>query len=94
MEPLAVADDKNFYEMNIDKINQCCTDGKDMVVIGNVANGGDVYEYKILEKSGEFIATTDSEGKLWVLVGTDSGYEGKTSLYYTNIAIKMTEFFD
>lgn len=93
-EPLASADENNFYQMNIDKINQCCTDGEDMVVVGNVANGSDVYEYKLLERAGEFLVTTDAEGKIWVLVGTDSGYEGKTTLYYSAIGMKITEIFD
>lgn len=94
IEPLASANENNFYQMNIDKINQCCTDGEDMVVIGNVANGGDVYEYKMLERAGEFQVTADAEGKIWVLVGTDSGYEGKTTLYYSTIGMKITEIFD
>lgn len=94
IEPLARSNENNFYQMNIDKINQCCTDGEDMVVIGNVANGGDVYEYKMLERAGEFQVTTDAEGNIWVLVGTDSGYEGKTTLYYSTIRMKITEIFD
>lgn len=91
IEPVAMPNDDNFYEMNLDKINQCCTDGKDMVVIGNVANGGDVYEYKTIERKGSYMATSDAEGNLWLIVGTDSGYEGRTSLYYTLIEIRLTQ---
>jgi len=90
IEPVADADEGNFYTMNIDKINQCCTDGEDMVVIGDVANGSEVYEYKMIERAGTFTATSDTEGNLWLIVGTDSGYEGKTSLYYTEIDVKLS----
>lgn len=86
-QPTSSPDENNFYRMNIDKIQQCCTDGDDMVVIGNVANGKDEYEYTLIERTGEFSATTDHQGVLWITVGTDSGYEGKTTLYYANMEV-------
>lgn len=91
VEPKANPDNDHFYRMNIEKINQCCTDGRDMVVIGNVANGESEYVYKMLERTGEFITTTDKDGKLWIIIGTDSGYEGKTTLYYSDIKLHLTE---
>lgn len=91
LEPEASRDDADFYRMNIDKINQCCTDGRDMVVIGNVANGESEYTFKMLERTGEFTATTDDQGRLWIIIGTDSGYEGKTTLYYSDIRLQLTE---
>jgi hypothetical protein len=30
---------------------------------------------------------TDSNGRAWVFVGTDSGYEGVQTLYYTKIKL-------
>jgi hypothetical protein len=89
IEPVATANDDNFYEMNIDKINQCCTDGEDMKVIGNVANGTDEYVYKLIDRNGEFAGQTDAEGNLWLIIGTDSGFEGLTTLYYNNIEVKL-----
>ncbi|PPK99046.1 hypothetical protein [Parapedobacter indicus] len=86
-QPTSSPDENNFYRMNIDKIQQCCTDGDDMVVIGNVANGKDEYEYTLIERTGEFSAVTDHQGVLWIIIGTDSGYEGKTTLYYSNIEV-------
>ncbi|WP_257668678.1 hypothetical protein [Parapedobacter tibetensis] len=84
-------DENNFYEMNIDKIQQCCTDGSDMVVIGNVANGTEEYVYTLLERTGEFSATTDDDGMLWIIVATDSGFEGKTTLHYSSIRVALEE---
>ena len=84
-QPTSTPDEANFYRMNIDKIQQCCTDGDDMVIIGNVANGKSEYVYTLIERTGEFSATTDHQGVLWIIIGTDSGYEGKTTLYYAGI---------
>lgn len=28
-------------------------------------------------------AEADDEGRIWLIVGTDSGFEGRTELYYT-----------
>ncbi|RQP07439.1 MAG: hypothetical protein EAS52_26465 [Parapedobacter sp.] len=86
-QPLSAPDEDNFYRMNIDKIQQCCTDGTDMKVIGDVSNGTDDYVYTLIERTGEFSATTDHQGVLWIIIGTDSGYEGKTTLYYSDIEI-------
>jgi len=32
---------------------------------------------------------TSASGELWLLVGTDSGFEGTTSLYYTKIIVQL-----
>ena len=34
--------------------------------------------------------TTDQSGTLWLLIGTDSGFEGTTSLYYASIVARLT----
>jgi hypothetical protein len=34
-------------------------------------------------------ATADPDGRLWLMVGTDSGYEGLTRLYYTGIRVTL-----
>ncbi len=88
-EPVSEPDENNFYRMNIDKINQCCTDGEDMMVIGNMANGGEEYVYKIIKRNGEFTAQTDTNGDLWLIIGTDSGFEGTTTLYYSTIKVTI-----
>ncbi|MGK6350796.1 hypothetical protein [Parapedobacter sp. DT-150] len=90
-QPLSAPDENNFYRMNIDKIQQCCTDGSDMVVIGDIANGTEEYVYTMLERTGEFSAVTDHQGILWLIVGTDSGYEGQTTLYYSSIEVVLEE---
>ena len=90
-KPISVADEDNFYRMNIGKIQQCCTDGTDMVVIGDVSNGTDEDVFAPIERTGGFSAETDHQGVLWLVVGTDSGYEGRTTLYYTDIEVVLEE---
>ena len=90
-KPVSVTDENNFYRMNIGKIQQCCTNGTDMVVIGDIANDTEEEVYTTIERTGGFSAETDQQGVLWLVVGTDSGYEGRTTLYYTSIEVVLEE---
>lgn len=72
--------------MNIDKGGNS-DGGADMTVVGNVANGLDSIEYKIINLQGEFTATAGSSGNLWLIVGTGSGFEGRTVLCYDKISV-------
>ncbi|RYU94696.1 hypothetical protein [Emticicia agri] len=91
VEPKKVANTttKN-YEMNIKKIQQA-NDGQDMKVIGNVANGTTENKYKIIKRTGEFTGKSDANGNIWVIVGTDSGFEATTALYYTGVKVDLKE---
>lgn len=91
VEPKKVVDStaKN-YKMNIKKMQQA-TSGQDMKVIGNVANGTSENKYKIIKRTGEFTGKSDANGNLWVIVGTDSGFEATTTLYYTGVKVNLTE---
>lgn len=90
IEPVPVLND-TYYRMNIDK-GQQASGGRDAIVIGNVAkidSTDDSYQAKTM--SGSVQVTTDDSGTLWLLIGTDSGFEGITNLYYTNIKVKLEE---
>ncbi|MGY4397263.1 hypothetical protein ACVWZA_002457 [Sphingomonas sp. UYAg733] len=62
--------------------------GADSLVIGNLAKlsgpcGISTYETKTLTTApAGFNAVSDANGRLWIFIGTDSGYEGNTALYY------------
>jgi hypothetical protein len=79
-----------FYLMNIDKGNQS-TGGENAVVLGDVASshpcgGGEPqWELKQLSSMETVEVTADSDGRVWLLVGSDSGFESITSLYYTRV---------
>lgn len=90
IEPQKELDDMGWYRMNIDKGNQSQS-GDDMIVIGDFSNDTDenVYTLKTLTNDTPFRATTNSNGSLWIIVGTDSGFEGTTTIYYDNIAVEL-----
>lgn len=82
----------DFVAMNIDKGNQA-NPGADMDTIGHVGVSDTTTVYTLKTNSNAthpFRFTTDATGEAWVIVGTDSGFEGTTSLYYTNITYQFT----
>lgn len=89
VEPKKVLDSTDgHYRMNISKIQQA-GDGEDMKVIGDVSNGKPESEYTLVTRTGEFTGKTDADGNLWIIVGTDSGFEAVTTLYYTRIKVEL-----
>jgi hypothetical protein len=94
IEPVPESVD-GYWQMNIDKGNQS-QGGEDMRVIGNVGTDQEKFEYTLIERSTDqpILAETGADGNLWVIIGTDSGFEGKTTLYYDRIAIELTPYDD
>jgi hypothetical protein len=93
-EPKILEGDHNsskFYLLNIDIGNQT-EPGKDLTVLGNVEkvdSEDESYQYKSFRHS--FDITTNENGECFVVIGTDSGFEGLTQLYYTNIKLVFAE---
>ncbi|NOS93859.1 MAG: hypothetical protein HOP30_18230 [Cyclobacteriaceae bacterium] len=90
-EPAKVLDNSdNHYRMNLDKGNQG-QEGKDMKLIGNFANGTTKNEYilKTLRMSNSLRVASNPNGELWVIVGTDSGFESTTTIYFNSITVQM-----
>ncbi len=83
-----------MYRMNIDKGNQA-EDGPDMINIGNIGVSATTTEFTVITRnnnsSNSFVITTDALGEIWLIVGTDSGFEGTTTLYYTQIDVLFNE---
>lgn len=82
----------DYYEVTIKK-GQQATGGPEMPVIGNVSNGVDEQVYKLVKRSTEnpVAVKTNANGELWLCVGTDSGFEGLTVLYYDRIKATIKE---
>ena len=96
-EPLIVEDADGWLRMNIDKGNQA-SEGEDMINIGDMANPNISSEtagtYELMEQNSvgrNFEVTADENGVLWFIVGTDSGFEGLTTLYYDKITVLLEE---
>lgn len=84
--------ENGFYRMNIDIGNQS-QEGSDMKVIGNIGHDGEDFVYQIIERflENNFTVQTNSNGELWIIIGTDSGFEGTTSLYYNRIEVTLSK---
>ncbi len=96
VEPTPFVDQNGWLRMNIDKGNQS-RGGVNALVIGNVANSTLCeqnirrYEIKQLRSPRALLVTTDGAGSAWLFVGTDSGFEAVTSLYYTRITAEFSK---
>ena len=97
LEPIPVEEKDSPHPnwvLNVDKGNQN-NDGENAWRIGDVAkvhnDEFDVYELKTLDNAENPLkAVSDAGGNLWIFVGTDSGFEGRTTLYYTSISVELT----
>ena len=93
VEPLVEEDSSRHLRMNIDKGNQS-RGGESMVVLGHVAHpevANREYRIKTLDNTDlPLSVTTDGEGGVWLIVGTDSGFEGLSRLYYARISYTLS----
>ena len=94
VDPPVPVYDKAGIIMTIDKGHQN-NDGSAASVIGDMANGRspeDARQYVLINRSGQHRTPVRSneKGELWLIVGTESGFEGFTGLYYTSINVTLS----
>ena len=100
-KPQRYVDQLGYYRMSLDKGNQM-QDGKDMVLIGTPAvNTHDgLYRLKTLpyqptsemqEKLANYTITTNEHGDVWLVLGTDSGFESTSTFFYTNVVVTFSK---
>jgi hypothetical protein len=98
-EPEVVEASDSWLRMNIDKGNQA-SEGEHMINLGTLANPnidldtftGEEYTLMTLDNQDrDFSVNTDGNGNVWVIAGTDSGFEGPTTVYYDAINITFNE---
>lgn len=98
-EPETMPDSGDWLRMNIDKGNQA-KEGEDTVNLGTIANPNiDMAsytdeEYALMNLNNQempFSVTSDQDGSIWLIFGSDSGFEGKTTLYYDSVEITLEE---
>ena len=94
VEPLPVLEG-SYLRMNIDIGNQS-TGGEQAVVLGNVANSrpceqSPQWELKSFPaQSVPAPVTASPDGRVWLLFGTDSGFEGRTQVYFRQVTVTFT----
>lgn len=100
-KPQRYADSTDNYRINLDKGNQAL-DGKDMITIGTfgVDTQNSIYRLKTLPylpneevqtKLLNYMTTTNNKGEVWLVLGTDSGFESTTTIFYTNLSVTFKE---
>ncbi|HWT13664.1 MAG TPA: hypothetical protein VN231_12975 [Allosphingosinicella sp.] len=94
--PAKVVQNGNYVTVDVDK-GQQGNSGAELVIIGNFAQDtpGDClnpeYRRKTLSSGGNGpVVTSDSGGRLWLVIGTESGFESVTRIYYLNGSITLT----
>ncbi|HEY0652328.1 MAG TPA: hypothetical protein VGD65_04330 [Chryseosolibacter sp.] len=92
IEPKSLID-RNRYIMNIDK-GSLDESGNDMIAIGNLSVPSGSYTQinrtNSTNMNSPFRVKSNSRGEIWLIVGTDSGSSGKTTLYYSKIYLTLS----
>lgn len=90
VEPIPVEEGDDI-RMNIDKGGQS-QGGENMMVLGNIGIPGEEQVYQLIQRNNlqnPIQITTDNSGSLWLIIGTDSGFEGTTTLYYNTVDVEL-----
>lgn len=91
VEPTRRVDELNHYRLNLDKGNQA-QGGADVITIGDFANGtAEEWEFRLktLATTTPLNVSANDAGELWVVVGTDSGFESTTTIFYDLIQVQL-----
>lgn len=79
-----------FRFSNID-IGSQSQGGKDAKVVGDLGKPANSQEdYAMKKFTTNVKATSDKDGNVWLLIGTDSGYEGFTEYYINTVKVKVS----
>lgn len=89
--PERVVDDDGWYRLSVDKGGQS-QGGAQARVLGTAANGVENCSdppFRLITRTMDepLSVTTGEAGTLWLLLGTDSGFEGRTRLYYDTLRV-------
>ncbi|MFD2286262.1 hypothetical protein GJU39_21050 [Pedobacter petrophilus] len=89
IEPIKVLQEDGYFRLNLDKDSESLS-GKDLFYINHIANGTQEATYKLLNRSGEFKGRSNENGEAWIVIGTDSGHEATTTLFYTKVKANVS----
>lgn len=94
-KPERVSDELGYYRLNLDKANQG-QGGTGLALLGNLEKEKTMRpgEYEWKGFSFDARARADAEGRLWLVLGTDSGFEAVSSYYLDDISLSWAEAAD
>ena len=93
-EPARLVDAAQYYRASFDHGSQL-QGGRDATPVGNIATtntncGSPRYELKEFDTgSTPLTLGTTASGRVWLVVGVDSGFEGTTSVYITSVRVAI-----
>ena len=97
-QPARIVDGQQYYRASFDHGSQLAT-GRDAANVGNLANSNSNclaprYELKEFDSGSSntnsgLIINSDANGRLWLVVGVDSGFEGTTTVYITRVSVEL-----
>lgn len=90
--PVAILEE-GWARLNLDKGNQAAG-GADLSTLGDIANGvecdpGLTFYVPLTKTHTHEPITAGPDGTLWIILGTDSGFEGRTSIYLRQIDVRL-----
>jgi len=92
VEPARIVDASQYYRANFDYGAQLAG-GRDATPVGNIANSNascSLPRYEVKEfDSTPLTFATNASGRLWLVVGFDSGFEGTTAVYITAVKVAI-----
>ena len=96
IQPRVSPDEEGIQRLNIGH-GQQGRSGKAVSVVGNIANGQDcpanpTFVRMLRKDIHPTLVTTGADAKLHLIVGTESGFEGMTRLYYHGITVTLIKF--
>jgi predicted small lipoprotein YifL len=92
-EPKVVKGSDGYYKLNLDRGNQAAA-GPQGVVLGTqgvegLSCDGGTWAAATRSSTDAITVTADKEGKLWVVLGTDSAFESANALYLLGATINV-----
>ena len=94
-QPARIVDAQQYYRASFDHGNQLAN-GRETATVGNLANSNancSVPRYELKEYDSGTAGITigsDASGRLWLVVGVDSGFEGTTTVYVTRVSVELS----
>lgn len=89
--------DEGMYRINTD-IGSQSQSGTEGHVVGNINNGLDCEAENAFSYTASTLSTeqtidvmSDQNGQIWLLAGTDSGFEGLTTIYIKKLTVNITK---
>lgn len=83
---------RSYWQVNFDKGKQA-NEGSDMQLLGNIGTNRSDFSYALIERNSNIplkVSSNDT-GELWVILGIDSGFEGKTTIFFTRLRLNLSQ---